>query len=158
MLVATENYPPREQIIYKWRPLNMGIEKPAKPWDFNALRAFGGEGEIWTLATLITPYSLSRGAPSASWVLLQAENVFAMLFWRTSRLSVLKWRRERDSNPRCFRTTVFRTVTIDHSDISPFRPLCHSTTIQFFCQFIFPMFPCFDHFLHLQFCLFALKY
>ena len=31
----------------------------------------GGEGEIRTLATLITSYSLSRGAPSASWVLLR---------------------------------------------------------------------------------------
>ena len=30
-----------------------------------------GEGGIWTLAPLLTTYSLSRGAPSASWVLLQ---------------------------------------------------------------------------------------
>ena len=29
-----------------------------------------GEGGIWTLAPLLTTYSLSRGAPSASWVLL----------------------------------------------------------------------------------------
>ena len=30
----------------------------------------GGEGGIWTLATVNPSYSLSRGAPSASWVLL----------------------------------------------------------------------------------------
>ena len=34
--------------------------------------AWSGEGGIWTLAPLLTTYSLSRGAPSASWVLLQA--------------------------------------------------------------------------------------
>ena len=33
----------------------------------------GAEGGIWTLAPLLTAYSLSRGAPSATWVLLQAE-------------------------------------------------------------------------------------
>ena len=31
-----------------------------------------GEGGIWTLAPLLTTYSLSRRAPSATWVLLQA--------------------------------------------------------------------------------------
>ena len=31
-----------------------------------------GEEGIWTLAPLLTTYSLSRGAPSTSWVLLQA--------------------------------------------------------------------------------------
>ena len=30
----------------------------------------GGEGEIWTLAPVIPTYTLSRGASSASWVLL----------------------------------------------------------------------------------------
>ena len=34
------------------------------------IRDFGGEGEIWTLATIHSYYSLSRGAPSATWVLL----------------------------------------------------------------------------------------
>ena len=29
-----------------------------------------GEGGIWTLAPLLTTYSLSRGAPSTTWVLL----------------------------------------------------------------------------------------
>ena len=35
-----------------------------------------GEGGIWTLAPLLTTYSLSRGAPSATWVLLQAVDSF----------------------------------------------------------------------------------
>ena len=30
----------------------------------------GGEGEIWTLAPVLPAYTLSRGASSASWVLL----------------------------------------------------------------------------------------
>ena len=37
----------------------------------NVFSTFNGEGGIWTLAPLLTTYSLSRGAPSASWVLLQ---------------------------------------------------------------------------------------
>ena len=32
---------------------------------------FNGEGGIWTLAPLLTTCTLSRGVPSASWVLLQ---------------------------------------------------------------------------------------
>ena len=32
-----------------------------------------GERGIWTLAPLLTTYSLSRGAPSASWVFLQIQ-------------------------------------------------------------------------------------
>ena len=39
-----------------------------------------GEGGIWTLAPLLTTYSLSRGAPSATWVLLQEELIVKMLF------------------------------------------------------------------------------
>ena len=31
----------------------------------------GGEGEIWTLAPVLPAYTLSRGASSASWVLLR---------------------------------------------------------------------------------------
>ena len=55
-----------------------------------------------------TYYSLSRGAPSASWVLLHAEK------------KIFAWRRERDSNPRCLSTSlVFKTSSINHSDISP---------------------------------------
>ena len=32
-----------------------------------------------------------------------------------------EWRRERDSNPRTFQSTVFKTVAIDHSAIPPGR-------------------------------------
>ena len=35
--------------------------------------SFGAEGEIRTLARFLDDYSLSRGAPSASWVLPQVE-------------------------------------------------------------------------------------
>ena len=34
---------------------------------------YGAEGGIWTLACFLDTYSLSRGAPSASWVLLHAD-------------------------------------------------------------------------------------
>ena len=55
------------------------------------------------------PYSLSRGAPSASWVLLHG-------------LRYDIWRRERDSNPRCLATSlVFKTSALNHSAISPDR-------------------------------------
>ena len=37
---------------------------------FRFLWASSAEGGIWTLAPLLTTYSLSRGAPSATWVLL----------------------------------------------------------------------------------------
>ena len=37
---------------------------------FSKFKTSNGEGGIWTLAPLLTTYSLSRGAPSASWVLL----------------------------------------------------------------------------------------
>ena len=38
-----------------------------------SLKISNGERGIWTLAPLLTTYSLSRGAPSASWVFLQAK-------------------------------------------------------------------------------------
>ena len=36
----------------------------------------GGVRGIWTLARLLTAYSLSRGAPSASWVSLRIKSIF----------------------------------------------------------------------------------
>ena len=36
----------------------------------------GGVRGIWTLARLLTAYSLSRGAPSASWVSLRIKRIF----------------------------------------------------------------------------------
>ena len=38
----------------------------------------GGEDGIWTHAPLLTTYSLSRGAPSTSWVLLQKLSLFSL--------------------------------------------------------------------------------
>ena len=32
---------------------------------------------------------------------------------------IMNWRREQDSNPRTFRSTVFKTAAIDHSAIPP---------------------------------------
>ena len=43
---------------------------------FSKFKTSNGEGGIWTLAPLLTTYSLSRGAPSATWVLLQAVDSF----------------------------------------------------------------------------------
>ena len=45
-------------------------QKSAKKHSRN-LYCANGERGIWTLAPLLTTYSLSRGAPSASWVFLQ---------------------------------------------------------------------------------------
>ena len=54
-----------------------GLEPPKviKPRRFSGpfphpagLRAYGGQGGIRTLARLLAAYSLSRGAPSTTWV------------------------------------------------------------------------------------------
>ena len=66
---------------------------------------YGGEEGIWTLARFLHAYSLSRGAPSASWVLLHVKE---------------RWRREWDSNPRHIAVSlVFKTSSLNRSDISP---------------------------------------
>ena len=41
---------------------------------FQFFLLLNGEGGIWTLAPLLTTYSLSRGAPSATWVFLHMVN------------------------------------------------------------------------------------
>ena len=72
---------------------------------------FGAEGEIWTLARFLDAYSLSRGAPSATWVLPQVG-------WAD--MKERKWRREWDSNPRHIAVSlVFKTSSLNRSDISP---------------------------------------
>ena len=48
----------------------LSIKKAQKKHSRN-LYCVNGERGIWTLAPLLTTYSLSRGAPSASWVFLQ---------------------------------------------------------------------------------------
>ena len=77
-----------------------------------------GEGGIWTLAPLLTTYSLSRGAPSAAWVLLQIakciNHIEGTLYTRYSK------RRVWDSNPRFLsESLVFKTSSLNHSDNSP---------------------------------------
>ena len=58
-------------------------------------------------------YSLSRGAPSATWVLLHVDGLYALASKRS-------WRRERDSNPRYLSVSlVFKTSAINRSAISP---------------------------------------
>ena len=61
----------------------------------------------------IPTYTLSRGAPSAK-----------LGYFSTCRNCYsLRWRRERDSNPRCLSASlVFKTSSINHSDISPYEP------------------------------------
>ena len=48
-----------------------------------SLLRHGGEGGIWTLATILSYYSLSRGAPSASWVLLRIKINIEFRIFRT---------------------------------------------------------------------------
>ena len=50
--------------------------------------------------TVLPAYSLSRGAPSATWVLPRVENM--------KQDEIIQWRRERDSNPRPVRVTGFQ--------------------------------------------------
>ncbi len=72
-------------------------------------------------------YSLSRGAPSASWVLLH----------------IMLWRRERDSNPRCLATSlVFKTSALNHSAISPSQTSeTYYNMDRRFCQYLQRIFP-----------------
>ena len=66
-------------------------------------------------------YSLSRGAPSATWVLLHRP--------------VKNWRRERDSNPRCLSASlVFKTSAFNRSAISPSEPAESFYHILHICQ------------------------
>ena len=65
-----------------------GNEK--KPWnrcDSKVFHAWRGREDLNLRDAFYTSYSLSRGAPSASWVLPQVDGKFS-------------WRREWDSNPR----------------------------------------------------------
>ena len=86
------------------------------------------EGGIWTLAPLLTTYSLSRGAPSATWVLLLIDTLY---------LVVYQERREWDSNPRALADKRFsRPPRYDHFDISP-NVLSYYIMLFFICQELF---------------------
>ena len=92
----------------------------------------GGERGIWTLATILSYYSLSRGAPSASWVFLRIHVLY--FIWRYPPLK--NWRRRWDSNPRYLAVSlVFKTSSLNPSDTSP-RNLMHTDYIKviFECQ------------------------
>ena len=125
-------------------PLNSCVEpqKKAPCW----VLLFGGERGIWTLATILSYYSLSRGAPSASWVFLRIHVLY--FIWRYPPLK--NWRRRWDSNPRYLAVSlVFKTSSLNPSDTSP-RNLMHTEYIKviFECQ------P--SHKIILFFCFFAL--
>ena len=66
-------------------------------------KKLNGEGGIWTLAPLLTTYSLSRGAPSATWVLLPVDYSFHTMLYVPTMMSDVEFnlqRRRWDSNPR----------------------------------------------------------
>ena len=57
-----------------WKLKNEKYKAKTLPLSWQGFR-FGGVGEIRTLARFLDAYSLSRGAPSASWVPLRIETV-----------------------------------------------------------------------------------
>ena len=86
---------------------------------------YGGEGGIRTLAPVTPAYSLSRGAPYSH---LGTSPQDAIVGERC-------WRREWDSNPRCFSASpVFKTGSLNRSDISPYVHLGQYSKIPTACQ------------------------
>ena len=102
-----------------------------------------GEGGIWTLAPLLTTYSLSRGAPSASlgtspncptqslhflpeaFYIISRCFCFVKNFFNFFKSCFLNKRREWDSNPRALADKRFsRPPRYDHFDISPYVIYC----------------------------------
>ena len=88
---------------------------------FHLFSRWSAEGGIWTLAPLLTTCTLSRGVPSASWVLLQSPDAWTSVNIILSSASLLLvQRREWDSNPRALADKRFsRPPRYDHLDISP---------------------------------------
>ena len=71
------------------------------------LQKLSAEGGIWTLAPLLTTYSLSRGAPSATWVLLLIPMPKYISLWgcpKTERVGF--------EPTRPFGQTVFKTASL----------------------------------------------
>ena len=80
-----------------------------------------GEGGIWTLAPLLTTYSLSRGAPSASLGTSPRCSIFQnrIVFFSGNK------RRGWDSNPCALSDKRFsRPPRYDHFDTSPHSDFC----------------------------------
>ena len=102
-----------------------------------------GERGIWTLAPLLTTYSLSRGAPSASWVLL---HMFNCLHKKTTKHCWWFQAQRVGFEPTCpFGQTVFKTASL-----WPLRYLCkyeiyftrvsdviHNSMAKPYCQHLF---------------------
>ena len=113
---AAFSFPPFESL-----PSKCKAEGPCKAWAFR----FGGEGGIRTLAPVTPAYSLSRGAPYSH---LGTSPQDAIVGERC-------WRREWDSNPRCFSASpVFKTGSLNRSDISPYVHLGQYSKIPTACQ------------------------
>ncbi len=94
------------RIKYQYNIKNVAYDLPSHA-------TLNGEGGIRTLAPVTPVYSLSRGAPYSR---LGTSPYHYYHAWRF----IAKKRRDRDSNPRCLSATpVFKTGSIDHSDISP---------------------------------------
>ena len=100
------------------------------------------EGGIWTLAPLSTTYSLSRGAPSTSWVLLLGW--ILKIYYISAGISyICLQRRGWDSNPRALADKRFsRPPRYDHFDTSP-KVLFYFTEASPFCQGFFSFFQSF---------------
>ena len=87
------------------------IQQQNRPESDSRRFSNGGVIGIRTLARFLDAYSLSRGAPSATWVLPQVGS---------ADMKERKWRREWDSNPRHIAVSlVFKTSSLNRSDISP---------------------------------------
>ena len=87
-----------------------------------AARVDGGEGGIRTRDGLPrTAFPVRRHSPlgDLSPVVARNSETDRHCAGRSPRAIEVGWRRGRDSNPRCFRTPLFESGTINHSDTSP---------------------------------------
>ena len=85
---------------------------------FDFFTTANGEGGIWTLAPLLTTYSLSRGAPSTTWVLLLGWSIMNIYFQRHL-IAFALTERVGFEPTRPFGQTVFKTASL-----WPLRYLC----------------------------------
>ena len=83
-----------------------------------SLQVKSAEGGIWTLAPLLTTYSLSRGAPSTTWVLLLGWS-FNLYSVQDKSQCLSQAERVGFEPTRPFGQTVFKTGSLNHSDTSP---------------------------------------
>ena len=81
----------RQKLQKRFPRKTFSAKNEKKPWnrcDSKVFHAWRGREDLNLRDAFYTSYSLSRGAPSASWVLPQVDGNF------------FNWRREWDSNPR----------------------------------------------------------